>query len=327
MQVKVNIIVPVYNAEKYLRYTLDSLVNQTIDSYELIIVNDGSNDSSQQIIDEFKYKHPNIIRSYTKENGGIADARNYGLSMVNSEYFGFVDSDDLVEPNMFESLYNSAISNNSDVVFSNFYWTYPDYEKESKDGPFSNNKEILISMFATLWNKLYKTDFIKSLDIHFPTGYRYEDASFLYKISPYIGKWSYIDESFVHYRQTLGSITHNHNDRVKDMIYVFDDILDFYKKKNLLEDYRNEVEYLFVRFFLGNSFLRTCQIEDKEDRKNTLDLSIRILNDNFPNWKKNNYLNKGGLKNIYFKLINPLTYRLFAFIFTAYYKFKKEKLN
>lgn len=327
MQVKLNIIVPVYNAEKYLKETLDSLVNQTIDSFKLIIVNDGSKDSSQEIIDEYKSKYPHLIRTFIKENGGIADARNFGLSKVNSEYFGFVDSDDIVEPRMFELLYKSAKENQSDVVFSNFYWTYSDYEKESKDGPFSNNKDILISMFATLWNKIYRTDFIQKLDIQFPSGYRYEDASFLYKLSPYIEKWSFVDEAFVHYRQTVGSITHNHNDRVKDMIHVFDDLLIFYKNRSIYEDYKMELEYLFIRFFLGNSFLRTCQIKDSKDRKKTLDLSYRILNDNFPNWKSNKYLNQGGFKNKYYKLINKFTYRIFSTIFTLYFMFKKEKLN
>ena len=327
MQVKVNIIVPVYNAQKYLKETLDSLVKQTIDSFELIIVNDGSKDSSQEIIDEYKSKYPHLIRTFIKENGGIADARNFGLSKVNSEYFGFVDSDDVVESRMFELLYKSAKENQSDVVFSNFYWTYPDYEKESKDGPFSNNKDILISMFATLWNKIYRTDFIQKLDIQFPSGYRYEDASFLYKLSPYIEKWSFVDVAFVHYRQTVGSITHNHIDRVKDMIHVFDDLLIFYKNRSIYEDYKIELEYLFVRFFLGNSFLRTCQIKDSKDRKKTLDLSYRILNDNFPNWKSNKYLSQGGLKNKYYKLINKFTYQIFSTIFTLYFKFRTEKLN
>jgi len=182
-------------------------------------------------------------------------------------------------------------------------------------------------MFATLWNKLYRTDFVKQLDLHFPDGYRYEDASFLYRLAPFIKKWSYVNEPFVHYRQTVGSITHNHNDRVKDMIYVFNDILTFYKENNLFNDYKVELEYLFIRFFLGNSFLRTCQIKDKNDRIKTLDLSYSILVQNFPNWKSNSYINQGGLKNIYFKLINKTTYKLFATIFTFNYLFKKKKLS
>lgn len=324
---KVNVIVPIYNAEKHLKLTLDSLVNQTLDSYELILINDGSTDNSQEIIDAYKTKYPTLIRSYSKPNGGIAQTRNFGLHQVNSEYFGFVDSDDIVEPNMFEKLYISAIENKSDCVFSDFYWTYPDYETRTNDGPYIDNKEIMIKMFATLWNKLYRTDFVKQLDIQFPDGYRYEDASFLYRLAPFIKKWSYVNVPFVHYRQTIGSITHNHNDRVKDMIHVFNDILNFYKEKNLYKEYILELEYLFIRFFLGNSFLRTCQIKDKIDRIKTLDLSYSILVQNFPNWKSNPYINKGGLKNLYFKLINKVTYKLFATLFTIYYQFKKEKLS
>jgi hypothetical protein len=324
---KVNVIVPIFNASKHLSLTLDSLVNQTLDSFELILVNDGSTDNSQEIIDVYKDKYPTLIRSYTKANGGIAHTRNFGLQHVNSEYFGFVDSDDIVEVDMFEKLYQNAIENNSDVVFSDFYWTYPDYETRTNDGPYLNNKEILIKMFATLWNKLYRTDFVKQLDLHFPDGYRYEDASFLYRLAPFIKKWSYVNEPYVHYRQTVGSITHNHNDRVKDMIHVFNDILTFYKENHLFNDYKLELEYLFIRFFLGNSFLRTCQIKDKNDRNQTLDLSYSILVSNFPSWKQNSYLNQGGLKNLYFKLINKSTYRLFATLFTFYYRFKKEKLS
>jgi glycosyltransferase involved in cell wall biosynthesis len=327
MSSKVSVIVPIYNAEKFLNQTLESLVNQTLNEIDIICINDGSTDSSQSIIDLFKHKYPNKIRSFSKENGGIADTRNYGLSKVISPYFGFVDSDDVVEINMFESLYNSAVMHQSDVVFSNFYWTYPDYEKESKDGPFSSNKEIIIKMFATLWNKIYRTDFINELEVYFPTGYRYEDASFLYKVSPYIKTWSFVDEAFVHYRQTIGSITHNHNDRVKDMIFVFNDLLKFYQGRNLFDTYKVELEFLFIRFFLGNSFLRTCQIKDTNDRKKTLELSYQILSENFPSWKRNPYLKQGGLKNKYFKTVNKWTYPLYAAIFTLIYRFKKEKLS
>jgi len=177
-------------------------------------------------------------------------------------------------------------------------------------------------MFATLWNKLYKTEFIKSLTIDFPVGYRYEDASFLYKITPYIKTWAYVHEPFVHYLQREGSITHNHNEKVKDMIHVFEDLLLFYHQRKLYDAYKSELEYLFIRFFLGNSFLRTCQIKDKQDRQRTLDLSYKILNDNFPHWKANTYLKKGGLKDKYYQTITPLTYRMYAQLFHLIYRFK-----
>lgn len=327
MSKKVSIIVPIYNAERFLASTLDSLVKQTMQDLDIICINDGSTDTSLNICEQYQAHYPGLIRIFTKPNGGIADARNFGHSKVIGEYFGFLDSDDTVEANMFETLYNQAKTDQADVVFSDFFWSYPDRESIVKDGPYANNKEILTSMFATLWNKLYRTDFIRKLDVDFPTGYRYEDASFLYKITPFIQKWSYVPEPFVHYRQTAGSITHNHNERVKDMIHVFEDILAFYKERKVYDEYKRELEYLFIRFFLGNSFLRTCQIKDKLDRKRTLDLSFKILNDNFPAWKGNPYLNGPGLKNKYYKTVTGFSYPIYASLFTLLYRFKKEALH
>ena len=326
MSKKVSVIVPIFNAEKYLQETLDSLTSQTMKDIEILCIDDGSTDDSFKIMEHYQALFPNLIKIFTKVNGGIADARNFGLSKVTSPYFGFLDSDDTVEPKMFETLYNKAIEEDADVIFSDFYWSYPNKETVIKDGPFANNKEILTSMFATLWNKLYRTDFIKSLDVHFPTGYRYEDASFLYKITPYIKKWSYVSEPFVHYRQTAGSITHNHNDRVKDMIHVFEDLIQFYKDRDHYFNYEKELEFLFIRFFLGNSFLRSCQIKDKKDREHTLALSHSLLHDHFPKWKNNPHLNEPGLKNKYYKTVNRLTYPMYAQLFRFLYKFKKESV-
>ena len=106
---KVSIIVPVYNVELHLKRCLESLVNQTLQDIEIIIINDGSKDNSQDIIDKFHSRYPDKIKYYIIENSGAAQARNYGLSLVEGEYIGFVDSDDYVEPNMFEELYSKAI--------------------------------------------------------------------------------------------------------------------------------------------------------------------------------------------------------------------------
>jgi len=327
MKPLVSIIVPVYNADKYLIKCLDSLVNQTFRNIEVIVINDGSSDSSETIINQFKSNYPEIIKSYYKLNGGIADVRNFGLKHVNSPYFGFLDSDDYIELNAIEEMYNAAISNNLDIVMSDFYWTYPEYEKITNDGPYNNNKELLVSMFATLWNKLYRTEFIRSINVQFPKGYRYEDASFLYKIIPYIEKWDYINKPFVHYVQRIGSITHNHNERVKDMIFVFEDLIDFYKERNLYEKYKLELEYLFIRFFLGNSFLRSTQIKDKDDRDRTLKLSFELLNKTFPKWRNNSLLKRFGLKNVYYRTINQVTYSIYSELFYLYFRFlKKDKL-
>lgn len=323
MNFKVSVIVPLYNMESTLSKTLDSLVNQSLKDIEILCIDDGSTDSSPDILTSYQAKYPSI-KIFRKDNGGIASARNFGLSKVTAPYFAFVDSDDTVEPTMMEELYLKAIETKAQLVFCDFWWTYPNQEKIQHDGPYSSQKDLLIGMFATLWNKLYDTAWVKSLKIDFPDGYRYEDASFLYKLVPYTSHWAYIRKPFIHYLQREGSITHNHNDRVKDMIHVFEDLLVFYKDRGFDEPYHAELEYLFTRFFLGNSFLRTCQINDKSDRDYTLSLSFSILNDNFPKWKNNQYIKQGGLKNTYFKLINFHNYIFFAYLFHTFLAIKKK---
>lgn len=321
MKPLISVIVPVYNVEKYLAACLDSLISQTFKETIILCINDGSTDHSGQILEKYQNEYPQKIIVYTNKNSGIAATRNFGLAKVETEYFAFLDSDDTAEPKMLELMYDKAISSDADLVMSDFYWSLPNSEFIKKDGPYQNHKELLTGMFATLWNKLYKTSFVKSLSIQFPVGYRYEDASFLYKLIPHLRKWAYIEIPFVHYLQREGSITHNHNERVKDMVYVFKDLLKYYRDHYFFDQYKNELEFLFVRFFLGNSFIRTCQIQNKKDRNLTLKLSYEILFSSFPNWKSNTYIKINSSRNIYYKSINKITYKLYAFLFNLRYKF------
>ena len=116
---KVAVIVPVYNVENYLKKCLQSLVNQTLAEIEIIIVNDGSKDNSQAIIDEFQSQFPLKIKSFFKENGGLSDARNFGLNHVNAEFIGFVDSDDKVSETMFEEMYHLAKKHTAEIAICN----------------------------------------------------------------------------------------------------------------------------------------------------------------------------------------------------------------
>ncbi len=116
---KVSVIVPVYNVEQYLEKCFDSLKNQTLKDLEVIIVNDGSTDSSQNIIDKYVKENTNF-KSYIKPNGGLSDARNYGLQYVTSPYVAFLDSDDYVETTIYEKMYEEAIKDNKDFVECDF---------------------------------------------------------------------------------------------------------------------------------------------------------------------------------------------------------------
>ncbi len=117
--VKVSVIVPVYNVELYLEKCLLSLVSQTLQAIEIVVVNDGSTDSSQQIIEDFQKKYPEKIFGFTKENGGLSDARNFGIDHARGQYIGFVDSDDYVSQTMFEEMYHLAEKHSAEMVICN----------------------------------------------------------------------------------------------------------------------------------------------------------------------------------------------------------------
>lgn len=316
MRPTVSVIVPVYNAEKFLSRCLESLIKQTLEGLEIVIINDGSTDKSQEIIDEYRNKHNNVV-VYTQENVGIAETRNVGLSKATGEYIGFIDSDDYAESTMFEKMYNQAKMENAEIVVSNFEWVHENGNRKlQKEGPYLGGKEMIIHLFATLWNKIYKTDWVKETGLQFPKGNRYEDAYFLYCLAPQVEKIVFIEETFVSYVQHSQSITHTHNNQVKNMITVFELISEYYKENGWYEIYHEELEYVHIRFFLGNSFLRSAQIKDSKDREETILLGWDLLNREFPNWNKNKYLKQlGGLKNQYFRMVRRWNIMGFAFLF------------
>lgn len=310
-----SVIVPCYNGEKFIGRCLESLVNQTLQDIEIIVINDGSTDNSQDIIDSYANKYHNI-KAYKIPNSGIADARNFGVSKVETPYFGFLDCDDYTDVTMFEKMYNKAIETNAQVVVSNFYWVKGKKKKLEKEGPYNTGKDMLIHLFAVLWNKIYDTEFVRSTNISFPSGNRYEDAYFLYCLAPNIERLAFVDEAFVHYVQHENSITHNNNEEVKNMITIFDNILNYYAHTNRYDEYHDELEYLHIKFFLGNSFLRSARIDDKQDRDYTIQLGWNMLNDEFPDWHHNHYLKElPGLKNLYFRMVYDWNVMLFAYLF------------
>lgn len=117
--VKVSVIVPIYNTEKYLNKCVDSLVNQTLEDIEIILINDGSTDRSGEIADYYSQKEVRV-KCIHKENSGVSNSRNLGIKFAKGQYVAFVDSDDWCDSNMLEGLYNHAISNNADVVIAGY---------------------------------------------------------------------------------------------------------------------------------------------------------------------------------------------------------------
>lgn len=315
---KVSIIVPVYNVEKYLAKCLDSLVNQTMQDIEIIAVNDGSTDGSANILKEYEQKYDGKIKVLTKENGGLSDARNYGMPYATGDYIAFLDSDDYVEKDMYERLYNKAIEENSDIVECDFIWEYPDKIKVDTGEIYDNKKDMIIKARVVAWNKLIKRELIEKANVIYPKGLRYEDVEFFYKMVPYYNKVSFLKYPCIHYIQRDNSISNNQNERTAEIFTVLDNVIKYYKEKDLYEEYKAELEYTYTRLLLCSSLFRMVKIADKETRKRLLNETWEKLNNTFPNWKKNYYLkNNKSKKNLYLKTVNKFTYKAYCEIFRA----------
>lgn len=217
---KVSIVIPIYNVERYLRQCLDSVVNQTLKDIEIICVDDGSTDSSPDIIKEYVDKDPRV-KVITKPNSGYGNSMNRGFDMAEGEYIGIVESDDYADPDMFEKLYGVASANDLDVVKSGFYFYYsiPEERNEkveivskSRAGvtfcpatDFKAPMEMVefFNIKPTIWSAIYKKEFIRNNNIRFneTPGASFQDASFSFKVMSLAKKVQLVREAFLHYRQ------------------------------------------------------------------------------------------------------------------------------
>lgn len=188
---KVSVIVPVYNTEKYLSKCLDSLVYQTLKDIEIIIVNDGSPDNSQKIIDDYVKKYKNI-KAFEKKNGGLSDARNYGIKKASGEYIAFLDSDDYVTVDMYEKMYKKAISQHFDMVVCDLNYVYNDKVVKAYSNIKDDTTDIrkaMINIYPAAWNKIFKKELF-DIGIEFKKNVWFEDVEFIYRLLPNIKKLS-----------------------------------------------------------------------------------------------------------------------------------------
>lgn len=316
---KVSVIVPFYNVEGYIEKCLETLVNQTLQEIEIILVNDGSKDRSINIVKKFLANYPEKIVYLEKENGGLSDARNYAIPYAKGEYIAFLDSDDYVEKDMYEKMYELAKKENSDMVECDFYWAYPDKVKEDIGEIYKGKKDMLKKVRVVAWNKLIKREILEKTKIEFPKGYRYEDVEFTYKLIPHLEKISFLKRPCIHYIQREGSISNSQNERTKEIFDVLQQVIDYYKKNNIYDEYKTELEYIYVRYAFCSSLLRIVKIQDNKLEEELLKLTWDNVNQKFPNWKKNEILRKSkGLSckykmyNLYMRTLNSFTFKMYT---------------
>jgi glycosyltransferase involved in cell wall biosynthesis len=300
----VSVVMPVYNTEKYLKRCLEALVNQTIphSELEIIAVNDGSTDSSPEILAEYADKYPELIKVYNKTNGGQATARNLGIRMAKGDYIGFADSDDYVDVTMFDKLYKLAQSEDADLVECHYHSMLElpakegeplEYKEIGTRGTISAHedaRELFLNPQVSPWNKLYRKSILVDNEVFFPEGIIYEDTAFYIKTLPFIKKHAYLDESLVYYSvRPSSTMTKNLGKKVGDIFSVFDDIRDYYRTRNLLGEYKDELEYFCVKIAFCSNLSRIGRVKNGYLRNELLDKTFDYVRKNYPDYKKNKF--------------------------------------
>lgn len=216
---KVSVIIPIFNAEKYLRKCVDSVLAQTLDDFEIILVDDGSTDGSPNICDEYA-KRPNVTAIH-QMNSGASCARNAGIMNATGEYIAFVDADDYIVPQMYEEMYRVAKEAEVDIVFCNFVTIDENGENEMKgisympaDEKLNNSKmrkllckEESYRMLWFPWKSIYRKSLILNYSIVFQNGNIGEDTLFNLNAILYAKNCWFIDKAYYYYVQVRGSIT------------------------------------------------------------------------------------------------------------------------
>lgn len=317
-EILVSVIVPCYNVEKYIEKGLSSLINQTLKDIEIIVINDGSNDNTLKILNEFR-KNDKRIKIIDKKNEGVSAARNIGLKEAKGKYICFMDSDDRLEKDFLEKMYNKISENDYDMVACDTYAIYPNKKKYIKSNINDNQdeKKLMIDAYTVIWNKIYKKEIIK--DIYFDNSISFcEDVLFLYEVYLKVKKIGSIHEPLYNYLQREKSLTYTYNEIIYDLIKSIDKVVDYYEINNYLDKYYQEIEYSYVRYLFATFIKRLSKTKNKIEFKKGCNFVKNKVKEKFPNYKKNKYLN--NKKGLYLKYFNN------AFANIIFY-LEKNKMN
>lgn len=326
---KISIIVPIYNIEEYVSRCIDSILKQTYSNLDIVLVDDGSTDNCSNICDEYA-KKDNRIRVFHKENGGLSDARNFGIKYAKGKYISFIDGDDFVAEDFIYTLYQNLIKYNADIsvcgysiynngIINKFEKNNQDYIIELK--PKYAIKYMLDNNFAfrhCTWNKLYKIELFKN--ISFPYKRIYEDVGTTYKLICKSKKVVYDSSSKYYYVKNYNSITNTHifDKKELDRIEMSNQMCDYCVKKynkdislkHLLEKFRS-CQYIYCLDIM---------IRNNKYDKSYVNITKKIL-------KKNilSIIKKGSIKEIFQCIILIINFNLYKTIFKLIIKVKSYR--
>lgn len=291
---KISVIIPAYNVEKYIRRCLDSLVGQTYENMEMIVVNDGSTDRTGELIHEYAARFPEKVFVYDRENGGQAEARNFGLTKATGEYIGFVDSDDFVSAVMYERLYAEAEENGCDLVTCGYYGC----EEESGEisvyqtgyrGMFNQsiyeNPEILRRNSPYPWNKLYTRELLERTGFQFRKGMIFEDLCAIFPLFLDARKVGRVHEKLYYYMKgrkggTISTFDRRHG-QIIDALQIMNDA---YQERGEFERFYDTLLFFNIRHIYAR-FDEMEQYDDEEFCEEFTRRAYALLDKYFPGWR------------------------------------------
>lgn len=282
---KVSVIIPVYNSENYLEKCLSSILTQTLTDIEIILIDDGSTDSSLEIIKQYSKKYNNV-KYKTKENEGQAVARNIGIEMATGEFISFVDSDDYIESTMLEKLYTKAQKEDSDIVICDYIEQYSNKKilRKSLYVDSDNLKKRYILCVAGPCSKIIKTEIFKQNNIRFLENNIYEDLAIIPSLALYTNKICYCEEALYYYvireNSTMQQI--KYNPKLESIFNVIEYVFNQFEGKYFDE----EIEFIYINHLLYAGCGRFLRYPNTQDMISKI---IYIIRDKYPNWENNKY--------------------------------------
>ena len=314
----ISFIVPVYNAEKTISACLDSILNQSLQNFEIIVVNDGSRDNVQSVINEYVFNYPSIIKSYEKPNGGPGDTRNYGIEKSTGKYIAFVDSDDSIETN-YTSIISAIIDeHNADMVIINYNRIYQKKQniiervyKFSKWNYYNSPvnisimPEIIGKLEVAVWLRVIRKEILTENNLLFTKHLRgSEDLEASLKWYVSAKKIIISPEKIYNYIISENTLNFSSNN-VEQFSEVINGVYTHYKKNNLAEKCHAELEYILTKHILLSNLLR-LRTTNRKDKFKVFMLLRSSLTHYFPKYAVNKYLKS---EPFFVRLAIYLTYK------------------
>lgn len=301
--IKVSIIVPVYNAEKYLEQCLESLLAQTLPETEIILTDDGSTDGSAAILKTYEEQFSDKLTVIYTENKGVSSARNTALKLAKGEYVQFVDADDYISPYMCQRLYEAAKKHECDIVICDRFDVYEKdgaTEERSGENPHRlgvdgrsfipcEDGETYINISPYPWDKLIKRELAK--DLEFPEGMRFEDLVYIYSACALAKKVVWVDEPLYYYRKNVGFLA-GFSKETSDILKALQKLKENTERYGI-KGLERELEFIFIRHILLR--YRVLMAPDNKghikEKFAFISESWDFLRRHYPGWKKNYYYN------------------------------------